>query len=150
MRRWLPETAYSRPVTVLMVFVALLVLGALAWVRIPIQLMPEGFEPHFLWVQVPFPNASPAETDASFDAMVAHNRKSAKSHSGIWRDLAVRKRKTEVDPQLTLPVEIGRKMGRDLPLTRCLVELIQDIESGRRRLSLETLDALKASHEGGI
>lgn len=63
MRRFVPETAYARPVTVLMVFVALLVLGALAWVRIPVQLMPEGFEPHFLWVQVPFPNASPRETD---------------------------------------------------------------------------------------
>ena len=35
--------------------------------------------------------------DASLAVMAAHNRRSAKSHSGIWRDLAVRKRKTEVD-----------------------------------------------------
>ena len=37
---------------------------------------------------------------ASLDALVVHNRKSAKTHSGIWRDLAVRKRKTEVEAQI--------------------------------------------------
>ncbi|MEL6207212.1 MAG: 2-dehydropantoate 2-reductase N-terminal domain-containing protein [Pseudomonadota bacterium] len=86
--------------------------------------------------------ADPAKTDASFDAMVAHNRTSAKSHSGIWRDLAVRKRRTEVDPQLTRPIAIGAEAGRPMPLTRRLVVLIQDIENGRRSLSWDTLDAL--------
>ena len=37
MRQWLPKLALDRPVSVLMVFLALLVLGALAWVRIPMQ-----------------------------------------------------------------------------------------------------------------
>ena len=87
------------------------------------------------------------ETIASFDAMVAHNRKSAKSHSGIWRDLAVRKPKTEVDPQLTLPVKIGADLGLEMPLTRRLIALIQDIEAGTRPLSLDTLDALQAAFE---
>ena len=32
---------------------------------------------------------------ASLDAMVEHNRHTAKTHSGIWRDLAVRKRRTD-------------------------------------------------------
>ncbi|MEM1428087.1 MAG: 2-dehydropantoate 2-reductase N-terminal domain-containing protein [Pseudomonadota bacterium] len=95
------------------------------------------------------PGAAPAAADASFDAMVAHNRTSAKSHSGIWRDLAVRKRKTEVDPQLTLPISIGAEQGYDMPLTHRLVGLIQDIEAGRRPLSWETLDALKATFEDG-
>lgn len=89
------------------------------------------------------------ETNASFDAMVAHNRKSAKSHSGIWRDLAVRKRKTEVDPQLTRPIAVAEAAGIKMPLTQRLVSLIQDIEDGRRPLSLETLDALNAEYNGG-
>ena len=63
MRRWLPAVAYHRPVSVLMIFIALLVLGVLAYNRIPVQMMPSGFEPRFLWVNVPFPNASPAEAD---------------------------------------------------------------------------------------
>jgi hypothetical protein len=39
-------------------------------------------------------------TERSLDAMVAFNRRSAKTHSGVWRDLAVRKRKTEGEAQL--------------------------------------------------
>lgn len=63
MREWLPRFAVDRPVTVFMAFVALLVIGLIAWVRVPIQLMPDGFEPGFLWVQVPYPNSSPTESD---------------------------------------------------------------------------------------
>jgi 2-dehydropantoate 2-reductase len=95
------------------------------------------------------PGADPALTAASLDAMVAHNRTSAKTHSGIWRDLAVRKRKTEVDPQLTRPIAEGEKIGHPMPLTRRLVALIQDIEAGRRPLAWETLDALKSTYEEG-
>ena len=46
-----------------------------------------------------------AAATATFDDLVAFNRRSAKSHSGIWRDLAVRKRKTEVRAQLGPIVE---------------------------------------------
>ncbi len=63
MREWLPAAAYDRPVTVLMAFIALLVVGTLATMRIPTQMMPDGIEPGFLWVWVPYPNASPTETD---------------------------------------------------------------------------------------
>lgn len=90
--------------------------------------------------------ADPAARTASFDAMVAHNRRSAKSHSGIWRDLAVRKRRTEVDPLITKAIDIGEGHGVAMPLNRRLVALIQDIEAGRRPLSLETLDVLAAHH----
>ncbi|MEM1268113.1 MAG: 2-dehydropantoate 2-reductase N-terminal domain-containing protein [Pseudomonadota bacterium] len=83
-----------------------------------------------------------ADPGPSFAAMVAHNRRSAKSHSGIWRDLAVRKRQTEVDPQLTHPLAIGARHGHPMPLTRRLVALIQEIEAGTRALSRANLDAL--------
>ena len=42
------------------------------------------------------PGASDLEAQASIEEMAEFNRGSAKTHSGIWRDLAVRKRKTEV------------------------------------------------------
>ena len=83
----------------------------------------------------------------SFDAMVAHNRKSAKTHSGIWRDLAVRKRKTEVDPQLTAPLAAGRELGMAMPLTARLIELIQSVERGELPLAWTTLDLLKECYE---
>lgn len=70
--------------------------------------------------------------EASMDRMVAHNRKTAKTHSGIWRDLAVRKRKTEVDAQMGIMVEIARARGLRVPALTGLVALIHDIEDGRR------------------
>ncbi len=63
MREWLPALALRRPVTVLMGLVAALVLGLVAYVRIPVQLMPDGFETRSMWLRVPYPNASPIETD---------------------------------------------------------------------------------------
>ncbi|HEY4295607.1 MAG TPA: 2-dehydropantoate 2-reductase N-terminal domain-containing protein, partial [Paraburkholderia sp.] len=42
------------------------------------------------------PGATQAAARDSVAAMVAFNRPNAKTHSGIWRDLAVRKRRTEV------------------------------------------------------
>ncbi len=74
--------------------------------------------------------------------MVAHNRRSAKSHSGIWRDLAIRKRKTEVDAQLGPVVEAAHRLGRPVPITTALIGLIHDIEYGRRGLAWSTLDRL--------
>ena len=81
----------------------------------------------------------------SLDALVAHNRRSAKSHSGIWRDLAVRKRPTEVDAQLGIVVTLGDQAGVPTPLTARLVTLVHEIERGERPQSLDTLDALARS-----
>jgi 2-dehydropantoate 2-reductase len=82
--------------------------------------------------------------ERSLDALVAHNRRSAKSHSGIWRDLAVRRRPTEVDAQLGIVVSLGDQAGVPTPLTARLVTLIHEIERGARPQSLDTLDALAA------
>jgi len=94
----------------------------------------DGFDPRAY-----LPAAPAGAAEASLDALVVHNRKSAKTHSGIWRDLAVRKRPTEVDAQLGIVVQLGREAGVPTPLTARVVELIHDIETGRRAQSLDTL-----------
>lgn len=93
--------------------------------------------------------ASNEKATNSFDAMVAHNQKSAKSHSGIWRDLAVRKRKTEVNPQLTLPVSLGEELGHTMPITRLLINLINEIENGERSLDYNNLEDLNTLFNEG-
>ncbi len=98
-----------------------------------------GFDPFAF-----LPEATPEATARSFDEMVAHNRRSAKSHSGIWRDLAVRKRRTEVDAQLGPIVEAGRRHGLATPLTAGIIARIHDIEEGRRGLVLANLEELAA------
>jgi len=100
----------------------------------------DGFDPAAYLTTAP---AGAAER--SLDALVAHNRRSAKSHSGIWRDLAVRKRPTEVDAQLGIVVTLGTEAVVPTPLTARLVALIHEVERGVRQQSLDTLDALAAT-----
>jgi len=83
---------------------------------------------------------------ASLDAMVVHNRKSAKSHSGIWRDLVVRKRPTEVDAQLGPMVEIAKRHGIATPILIRLIDLIHDVETGRRAQGGDLLAVLDSAN----
>ncbi len=86
--------------------------------------------------------ASARGAAASLDALEAHNRRSAKSHSGIWRDLAVRKRKTEADPQLGPILATAQKHDMQAPITAKLIAMIHEIEDGRRPRVRENLAEL--------
>jgi 2-dehydropantoate 2-reductase len=99
----------------------------------------DGFDPAAY-----LPDAPVGAAERSLDQLVAHNRKSAKTHTGIWRDLAVRKRPTEVDAQLGIIVSLGRESGVPTPLTARLVGLIHEIERGERPMGLAALDTLRA------
>ena len=97
----------------------------------------DGFDPRAF-----SPEATEGAAHGSLDALVAFNRASAKTHSGVWRDLAVRKRKTEVDAQIATIAELGEACGVATPLVRRLVGLIHDVEEGRRPQGWRTLEAL--------
>lgn len=88
------------------------------------------------------PGADPALAVRSLAALVEFNRHSAKTHSGIWRDLAVRKRRTEVDAQLGMIADLGDAAGVPVPMTRRLIDLIHDVENGVRSQSHATLALL--------
>jgi 2-dehydropantoate 2-reductase len=96
-----------------------------------------GFEPAAF-----MPGASDAAARKSLADLAEFNSKTAKTHTGIYRDLAVRKRKTEVDPQVGTVAQIAAAHGIDTPLLRRLVELIHDIEEGRREMSPDTFHEL--------
>ena len=85
----------------------------------------------------------------SLDRLVGLMRKSEKQKSGVWRDLAVRKRKTEVDYHLGAAAEVGRRHGLTMPLTHRLIEMIHEVEGGRRAMApanIDELDAMFAQH----
>ena len=88
------------------------------------------------------PGASDLEAQASIEEMAEFNRGSAKTHSGIWRDLAVRKRKTEVTEQLGVLVQLANEVEYDVPLITTIIDLIHDIEDGVRDMSDETFAVL--------
>jgi 2-dehydropantoate 2-reductase len=82
-----------------------------------------------------FDGFDPDDLEGSLDRLVIFNRKSAKSHSGIYRDLMIRKRKTEVD-----------EVHKDIqgPIFDRVVAMIHDIEQGRRTCEVANLDELAA------
>src|SRR5207302_5069869 len=84
-------------------------------------------------------NGSEAAARASIAAMVAFNRPNAKTHSGVWRDLAIRKRRTEVDMQIAPIATVGAAHGVDCPSLRRLVAMIHEVENGSRPLSDDNL-----------
>jgi 2-dehydropantoate 2-reductase len=85
------------------------------------------------------PGASEDAARQSIAAMVAFNSTSAKTHSGVWRDLAIRKRRTEVDVQIAPIAEIGARHGLDCRATRRLVAMIHEVEEGRRLMTDDNL-----------
>jgi 2-dehydropantoate 2-reductase len=82
-----------------------------------------------------FDGFDPADLAGSLGRLADFNRGSAKTHSGVYRDLAVRHRPTEVEAILG-PL--------DGPLVRRVAELVTAIERGSRTCSRANLDLLAA------
>lgn len=93
-----------------------------------------GYDP-----QAFMPNAPREQAERAIAELVAFNRPSAKTHSGIWRDLFVRKRRTEVDVQIKPIAEIGATHGIATPTISKLVTMIHEIEDGTRLMSDDNL-----------
>ena len=74
-----------------------------------------------------------------------HYRQHTKTKTGIWRDLAVRRRKTEVGALLGATVTKARTLGVAMPLTERLIAMIEDLELGRRVMSWSNVDELVAA-----
>jgi 2-dehydropantoate 2-reductase len=87
--------------------------------------------------------------NASLDDLVARRRVDKKTRSGIWRDLAVRKRRTEVDEQIGAVLRIGRARGLPMPLTGRVVEMIHELEDGTRQRAVANVDELEALRREG-
>jgi 2-dehydropantoate 2-reductase len=89
-------------------------------------------------------SGDPSRALAAIAWLADYTSRTAKTHSGVWRDLAVRKRRTEVDAQIGVIGLLGREAGIATPALDMLVALIHDVEEGRRAQSAETFNALLA------
>jgi 2-dehydropantoate 2-reductase len=88
------------------------------------------------------PRAAESASRAAIASLADYTSHTAKTHSGIWRDLAVRKRKTEVEPQIGMIGKLGREVGVATPALDRLAMLIHEIEDGRRPLSFAAFQEL--------
>ncbi len=95
----LPRFSLGRPVTVVMMFVALLVIGLIAYARIPLELTPLGHENRWLGVWIPYGSSSPAvveqritrPTEGVLRTMSGVERVRSTSHGGgMWMSVVFR------------------------------------------------------------
>jgi 2-dehydropantoate 2-reductase len=89
----------------------------------------------------------PGALAAAMELVAHHYRTRTKTKTGVWRDLVVRKRKTEAS-FFDLTLAKGEKLGVQLPLTRAMLAMIHDLEDGRRAMSWHNLEALVGVHRG--
>ena len=97
----------------------------------------DGFEPEAIG------SADRAAVDASLERLIAVRHGDEKTHSGVWRDMAVRKRRTEVDAHFGPIVADAQRLGLDVPLLERMVAMIHEVEEGRRAFSGANLDELE-------
>lgn len=95
----------------------------------------------------PGPDAE-ARGTAALQALSDGMASSVKQHMGIWRDLAVKKRKTEVDMQTGVIVAKGRELGIPTPVNAAVLDITYAIESGARGMGWDNLDEI--ARRGGL
>jgi len=96
----------------------------------------DGFEPEAIG------SSDQATVDASLERLIAVRRTDEKTHSGVWRDMAVRKRRTEVDAHFGPIVTDAQRLGLKVPLLERMIAMIHEVEDGRRPFAGANLDEL--------
>jgi len=75
-------------------------------------------------------DADPVVRDATTDGVVAWLKSQPKLRSGVWRDVAVRHRPTEVVAHFAPVIAHAEQLGIEVPLLHELLRLIGEIERG--------------------
>lgn len=92
--------------------------------------------------------AEPGESDDATDRLVAWLRTQAKTRSGVWRDIAVRHRPTEVPTQYDPVVATADRHGIAVPVLHALLSQIAEVEADPASMSESRLDLLDAAAKG--
>ncbi len=89
-----------------------------------------------------------AAADGSLDALADAMRRSPKQHMGIWRDLKIKRRKTEVDMQVAAIVDKGRELSIPTPINAAVLDLIHAIEDGTQGMEWSNFQTI--AERGGL
>jgi len=93
-----------------------------------------GFNPNA------FAPGKDAEADAALDAVADPMRGAEKQHMGIWRDLKIKRRQTEVDMQTAVIVATGQAQGLPTPINEAVLDTIRAIEAGTLGMEWSNFD----------
>jgi 2-dehydropantoate 2-reductase len=95
-----------------------------------------GIDPDLL------PPRTEAELEAAVEMMSSYADLWWDVHSGVWRDIAVRKRRTEGQTLIAPLIKEGEAAGLDMSLHRAMKQILNEIENGSRPQAWRNLDEL--------
>lgn len=85
-----------------------------------------------------------AKKKASWDAQRHYWTTHDNTHTGVWRDLAIHKRPTEVDYQILPVIELAKENGIAVPHLEHLYSVVKFIENGNQLQSFNALLSISA------
>ncbi|MGB1013932.1 MAG: efflux RND transporter permease subunit [Nannocystaceae bacterium] len=169
------RTSLMRPITMLMTLLSAIVIGIVALVNIPLELIPSGFSPPFIQVQVPYSNATaqdvedritrPLEQELSttpgLDELNATSRANNSSVSLVFdadidMDVAyreVRDRVARVRPDLpddVQEVRINKASAAGLPVAFYGITWDESVDQPQDKLSKHLVRAVERIEGVGI
>lgn len=102
----------------------------------------DGFDPRAFAA-----GATPQDASRSMNAIADLLRGSPKTHSGMWRDIAIHRRPTEIGEQVGPMIAAAERHCVDVPTLRRLRQLIHAVERGELRQSDALIGKLLARGE---
>ena len=117
----LAELSLKRPVTIVMLFVSMTVIGLVAAFRLPLELVPD-FQAPFLEINLPYPGSTPAEVERTITRPVED---ALATLTGVQR---INSTSTADNAQISL----GLKFGQDTSLKT--IEALGKIDAIRKDL----------------
>jgi 2-dehydropantoate 2-reductase len=99
----------------------------------------DGFDPT---VFGPGATVDPTALAATWAGQNNYWNSQKNARTGIWRDLAIHRRKTEVDRLIGPVIEMGREHGIATPGLSRLAAVVKDIENDQAPLALQNLDMI--------
>ncbi len=105
------------------------------------EFRPEAFASGEGWEQ---------RADKTLDALADAWRHSIKQYMGIWRDLKVRKRKTEVDEQVAKVIATANAEGIPTPFNAAVLGVVHEIEEARRGMRWENLQEISRRSDAAM
>ncbi len=148
----LPAFSLRRPVTTLMLFLSFLVLGGAALGRIPLQLLPDGFNPPFMWIWIPYPNSSPTEVEDKITRPLEESLRTLKNLDGIWstsrNDAAVVRMRFDSNTDMGLAYAEARDRVERVKPT--LPEDVREVYLQRANPNDEAVYVLGVQFEGAV
>jgi ketopantoate reductase len=101
----------------------------------------DGFDPKVFRLDAP---VDAAARDASWEAQRVYWSSHDNTHTGVWRDLKIHRRKTEVDWQIGRIIQAADAVGLPVPSLRRLKSVVESIENGERAQGWDALEAVAA------